>query len=127
MLCALCVSLLPLLRARRVSIALVLRGAGRGAAADPSRQRARNALVVAQTALTVVLVASSALMTRSLMRLEAVTPGFVSDDVAVARVLLPIAKYGSGAERAGFVQELLGAGARRARRARRRRPPTGCR
>ncbi len=105
-LCALCVSLLPLLRVRRVSIATVLRGAGRGLAADASRQRARNVLVVAQTALALVLVASSALMTRSLMRLEAVTPGFVADDVAVARVLLPLAKY-SGAARAGFVQEVL--------------------
>jgi putative ABC transport system permease protein len=106
-LCALCVSLLPLLRARRVSIALVLRAAGRGPGADASRPRARNALVVAQTALTLVLVASSGLMTRSLMRLEAVTPGFVPDDVAVARVLLPIAKYGTGAARAGFLQEVL--------------------
>ena len=106
-LCAICVSLLPLRRARRVSIALVLRTAGRGSAADPSRQRARNALVVAQTALALVLVASSGLMTRSLMRLEAVTPGFVSDDVAVARVLLPIAKYGTGTARARLLQETL--------------------
>ena len=103
-LCALCVSLLPLLRARRVSIALVLRGAGRGP--DAPRQRARNALVVAQTALALVLVASSGLMARSLMRLEAVTPGFVPDDVAVARVLLPIAKYDAAA-RASFIQEVL--------------------
>jgi predicted permease len=106
-LCAACVSLLPLLRARRVSIALVLRAAGRGSAADASRQRARDALVVAQTALALVLVASSGLMARSLMRLDAVRPGFVADDVAVARVLLPIAKYGTG-ERAGFVHEALG-------------------
>jgi predicted permease len=103
-LCAVCVSLLPLLRARRVSIALVLRGAGRGP--DAPRQRARNALVVAQTALALVLVASSGLMARSLVRLEAVTPGFVPDDVAVARVLLPLAKY-DAEERVAFLQELL--------------------
>ncbi|HET6231363.1 MAG TPA: ABC transporter permease [Longimicrobiaceae bacterium] len=107
-LCALCVSLLPLLRARRVPIALVLRGAGRGPATDALRSRARNALVVAQTALTLVLVASSGLMTRSLMQLEDVAPGFVPDGVAAARVLLPIAKYGSDAARAGFLQEVLG-------------------
>lgn len=105
--CALCVGLLPLLRARRVSIALVLRGAGRGPAADAPRPRARHALVVAQTALTLVLVASAGLMTRSLMRLENVTPGFVPDDVAMARVLLPIAKYGPGSARAAFMREVL--------------------
>jgi predicted permease len=106
-LCAICVSLLPLRRARRVSIALVLRTAGRGPAADPSRQHARSALVVTQTALALVLVASSGLMTRSLVRLQAETPGFVADDVAVARVLLPIAKYGTGTARASFLQETL--------------------
>jgi predicted permease len=106
-LCALCVSLLPLLRARRVEIATVLRGAGRGPAGDAGRQRARNALVVAQTAVALVLVASSGLMTRSLMRLNAVTPGFVAEDIAVSRVLLPLAKYGTGASRAAFMQEAL--------------------
>jgi predicted permease len=107
MLCALSVSLLPLLRARRVPIALVLRAAGRAAGADAPRQRARNGLVVAQTALALVLVASSGLMTRSLMRLEGVQPGFVPDDVAVTTVLLPLAKYGTGASRAGFMQDVL--------------------
>jgi predicted permease len=106
-LCALFVSLLPVLRARRVSIALVLRGAGRGPSADVSRQRARDALVVAQTALALVLVASSGLMARSLVRLERVQPGFVPNDVAVTRLVLPLAKYGTGYARASFVQELL--------------------
>ncbi|AHG89736.1 permease [Gemmatirosa kalamazoonensis] len=106
-LCALCVSLLPLLRARRVPIALVLRSAGRGTAADPSRQRARDALVVAQTALALVLVASSGLMARSVVRLERVQPGFVPDDVAVAHVLLPAAKYTTGPMRARFLRDAL--------------------
>ena len=105
-LCGCCVGLLPLLRARRVPVALVLRAAGRGPTSDVSPSRARNTLVVAQTALALVLVASSGLMTRSLMRLEAVTPGFVPEDVAMSRVLLPIAKYG-GATRASFLHEVL--------------------
>ncbi|AHG93715.1 permease (plasmid) [Gemmatirosa kalamazoonensis] len=105
-LCALCVSLLPVLRARRTPVALVLRAAGRGATADASRQRARNGLVVVQTAIALVLVASSGLMARSLMRLERVESGFVPDDVAVARLVVPIAKYNTGA-RARFLQELL--------------------
>jgi predicted permease len=107
-LCALSVGLLPLLRARRVPIALVLRGAGRGSGAGASRRRgARDGLVVAQTALALVLVASSGLMARSLMRLQDVRPGFVPNDVAVARVLLPLAKYGTGPSRAAFMQDVL--------------------
>ena len=93
--CAAFVSLLPLLRARRVSIAGVLRGGGPGSTGGRSRQRARNALVVGQTALALILLAASGLMTRSFMRLTQVKPGFDADNVVTARVLLPFATYGT--------------------------------
>ena len=56
-----------------------------------------NALVVAQIALAVVLVAASGLMTRSFLRLNAVRPGFDADHVVTSRVLLPYARYGPAA------------------------------
>jgi hypothetical protein len=105
--CAAFVSLLPLLRARRVSIAMVLRGGGPGATAGRSRQRARNALVVAQTALALVLVAASGLMTRSLMKLSRVKPGFDAENVATARVLLPFATYGTPTARMNLFGALV--------------------
>jgi len=102
---ALFVSVLPLLRARRVSIAQIIRGAGTGPAGGRSARRVRDALVVAQIALAVVLVAMSGLMTRSFLRLSQVRPGFDAAHVVTSRVLLPYARYG-GASRLGFFEAL---------------------
>jgi len=104
--CAIGVSVLPLLRARRVAIAQVLRGAGIGAMGR-TRQRARDALVIAQIALAFVLVASSGLMTRSFLRLSDVRPGFDTDHVVTSRVLLPFARYGTAALRLNFFGTLV--------------------
>jgi predicted permease len=104
--CALFVSVLPLLRARRVSIVQVLRRAGTGPAGGRAPQRVRNALVVAQIALAVVLVTLSGLMTRSLLRLHDVRPGFEADHVVTSRVLLPYARY-SGDVRLNFFQAMV--------------------
>jgi predicted permease len=105
--CALSVSVLPLLRARRVSTAQVLRSAGTGPAGGRSPRRVRDALVVAQIALAVVLVAVSGLMTRSLLRLNEVRPGFDAGHVVVSRVLLPFARYGGAASRLDFFEALV--------------------
>jgi putative ABC transport system permease protein len=104
--CALFVSVLPLLRARRVSIARILRSAGTGPADGRSPQRARDALVVAQIAVAVVLVALSGLMTRSFLRLNQVRPGFDAGHVVTSRVLLPYARYGGAASRLNFFEAL---------------------
>jgi putative ABC transport system permease protein len=104
--CALAVSLLPLLRARGASMPQVLRGAGFGPAGGRSHKEARDALVVAQIALGVVLVAASGLMARSFLRLNAVRPGFDSDHVITAGVLLPFARYGA-APRLSFYEALV--------------------
>ncbi|HEU4454696.1 MAG TPA: ABC transporter permease [Longimicrobium sp.] len=107
-LCALLVSVLPLLRARRVSIAQTLRSAsvGTGPAGGRSPRRVRDALVVAQIALAVVLVAVSGLMTRSFLRLLEVRPGFEADGVVTSRVLLPYARYGAAESRLNFFEAL---------------------
>jgi putative ABC transport system permease protein len=104
--CALAVSVLPLLRARGASLAQVLRGASAGGGGGRSHKEARDALVVAQIALGVVLVAASGLMTRSFLRLNAVRPGFDSDHVVTSSVLLPFARY-DGAARLNFFDALV--------------------
>lgn len=104
--CALAVSVLPLLRARGASVAQVFRGAGVGPAGGRSHKEARDALVVAQIALGVVLVAASGLMTRSFLRLHAVRPGFDPDHVVTSSVLLPFARY-DGASRVNFFDALV--------------------
>jgi predicted permease len=106
--CAFVVSVLPILRARRVSVAQVLRGAGMAPAAGHSSHITRDALVAAQIALALVLVASSGLMARSLFRLSQVRPGFDADHVVASSVLLPYARYGSAASRVDFYETLIG-------------------
>lgn len=105
--CALFVSGLPLLRAGRVSITQVLRRAGRGPADSRASRRTRNALVVSQIALAVVLVTSSGLMTRSLLRLVDVRPGFDATRVVTSRVLLSYTSYGSADARLSFFQSMV--------------------
>jgi len=93
--CAVVVSLIPVLRARRIPVAIVLREAGRGGMAGAARQRLRSALVVAQVALALILVAASGLLARSFARLRDVRPGFDPTGVIMARIVLPVATYKS--------------------------------
>ena len=106
-LCALLVSVLPLLRARRVSIAQVLRRVGSGQTGGSAPQRARNVLVVLQIALAVVLVTLAGLMTRSLLRLYDVHPGFEAEGVVTSRVLLPYTGYGTAEARLDFFESVV--------------------
>jgi putative ABC transport system permease protein len=92
-LCALVVGAIPMLRARRIPIAIVLREAGRAGTGHGTRQHTRNALVVAQVALGLVLVTASALFARSFMQLRHVEPGFRSDGIVTARLVLPTTTY----------------------------------
>lgn len=104
--CAVFVSIIPVLRARRVPIAMVLRGGGRGTTSGP-KQRARSILVIAQTALALVLVAASGLLARSFMHLQEVKPGFNPENVVLARVSLPAASYSSMTKRMQFFDALM--------------------
>ena len=105
--CAVFVSLVPVLRARRVPIALVLREAGRGSTAGGPRQWARSTLVVAQVALALVLVAVSGLLARSFARLRDVRPGFEPSGIVMARIALPERNYPSVASTLSFYDRLL--------------------
>jgi putative ABC transport system permease protein len=103
----LAVSVLPLLRTRRLPVAVVLKDAGRSATAGARRQRARSALVVAQVALALVLVAGSGLMARSFARLRDVRPGFDAERVLTLRVALPRATYRDAAAVTQLYDRLL--------------------
>ncbi len=68
--------LLPALRGSKVGVADHLRGGGRGATGGRGVARLRNALVSAEVALSLVLVASAGLFLRSLMSVRAQDAGF---------------------------------------------------
>ena len=105
--CAIVVSLVPVLRARRIPVAIVLREAGRSGMTGGARQRLRSALVVAQVALALILVAASGVLARSFARLRDVRPGFDATGVIMARIVLPVASYKSYASVIQFQNELL--------------------
>jgi len=61
----------------------------RGATASRERHRARNALVIAQVAIALVLLVSSGLMVRTFIALRDVDPGFRQpDDIQIARIAI---------------------------------------
>ena len=67
-----------------------LAGSARGSSTSRERQRTRNALVVVQVALAMVLLVASGLMIRTFVALLDVEPGFsAAADVQTARVWVP--------------------------------------
>jgi predicted lysophospholipase L1 biosynthesis ABC-type transport system permease subunit len=80
----------PLLRATADTLTERLRGAGRGTGGGG--QRLRGALVVAEVALSVLLVVGAALLMRSYARLSGVDPGFDAAHLLAARVQHPEAR-----------------------------------
>ncbi|MGD2120702.1 MAG: ABC transporter permease [Gemmatimonadota bacterium] len=71
---------MPSIRLWRTNLVGALKEGGRGFAAGRSRNRARNALVVGQTALALVLLVGSGLMIRSFLSLSRVNPGFTQPE-----------------------------------------------
>jgi predicted permease len=95
--------LVPALEATRADLQSTLREGGRGA----SRGRARGALVVAQVALSLVLLVGAGLMIRSFARLNRVDPGFDAGHVFTAKIGLPGSRYGEPAQEAAFARALM--------------------
>jgi putative ABC transport system permease protein len=70
-------------------------------------QRLRDALVICEVALAIVLLAGGALMIRSLQNLYHLDPGFRADHVLVAHTPLPEQKYKLFAQRSAFYDRVI--------------------
>lgn len=98
-------SLAPLAETRRTDLAGALRQSERAVSAGlPYRRRA--ALVVAQLALSVVLLVAAGLLVRAFLALARVDPGFSADGVLTFRLSLPWERFHSLEERQAFTAEL---------------------
>jgi predicted permease len=73
----------PALRSSRLDLATALKGAGGGVAGDAARQRLNQALVVAQVALSLLLLIGAGLFVRTLQKLKATDAGFNRENVVV--------------------------------------------
>ena len=90
---ALIFGLVPAIRYTRPNVLACLRHGGRSATDHPGRQRGRHLLVVAQTAMALVLLVGSGLLARSFARLMDADQGFVPRNVLTFRVALPPTTY----------------------------------
>jgi len=71
-------------------------------------KRLRSALVICETALSLLLVAAAGLLLRSFAQVLKVDPGFRADEVLTLRLALPDAIYSKPEQVRGFYNELLG-------------------
>jgi putative ABC transport system permease protein len=71
------------------------------------RLRARNLLVVTETALGVVVLVGAGLLLRSFVHLSQVPLGFKPDGVLTFRVVLPTARYRTEPQRTAFYGQLM--------------------
>jgi putative ABC transport system permease protein len=107
---AFCASLLaglaPSILSARVDLVSQLRGGARALAGTGSR-RGRRALVVAQVALAVTVVAAAGLLARSVLRLQSVDPGVAADRLLFASLEMPDLKYAGRERHTRFLDDLV--------------------
>jgi putative ABC transport system permease protein len=82
--------------------------AGSGGRASPGRRAKwlRDALIVTEVALTLVLLVTAGLLAANLNALHDVDPGFRSDRVLTARISLPAEQYAEPAQRVAFMSRM---------------------
>jgi predicted permease len=97
----------PAIRYTRPAVLTMLRHGGRSATDHPDRQRGRQLLVIAQTAMALVLLVGSGLLARSFARLIAIDQGFVPDNVMTFRVALPETAYPKPPDAQNFTMQLV--------------------
>lgn len=91
LLTGLLIGVLPAWRASRVNVQEALKDASRGSVG--SRDRLRSVLLVAEVALSLVLLIAAGLLLTSFARLQRVEPGFQPDGVFTAQLAIPPSRY----------------------------------
>ena len=95
---------LPALQASRTQATQAIKQAGeRGS----TRARGRAALVVAEIALTLVLLVGAGLLANSFLRLQRVDPGFRPEHATMAQLMIPLQRYPKSADQTRVYRRLL--------------------
>ena len=98
--------LAPALQVSRPDLNEALKAGGRSGGGAGAGGRLRSALVVAEVALALVLLAGAGLLVRSVVRLRAVDAGFDPSNLLTMNLTLPSARYRDGAAQAAFFERL---------------------
>lgn len=97
--------LAPAWHASRADLQRTLKETGRGS--TPGRAGLRHGLVIAEVALTFILLTGAGLLLRSFYGLLQVNPGFVADRVLTFRFIVPVSKYQTDEQQILFCHALL--------------------
>ena len=89
--------LVPALQSSKADLNETLKESGRSATGGVRRRMLGNSLVVAEVALSFVLLVGAGLMINSLLRLQRVNPGFRTDRILTMQISLPSGEVHSGA------------------------------
>ena len=99
-------ALAPIWQTSRVDVSESLRETGRTLGSSGRGTRIRNVLVVAEVALSLVLLITAALLTTSFIRLQSVQPGADPQNVLTARIALPPTRYSNSIALGAFIDIL---------------------
>ena len=99
--------LVPALQISRPDVQEAIRETGRGASGSRRQNRFRQALIVVEVAMSVVLLVGAGLLFRSFIRLQSVTPGFSSEQVLTARLTPAGPSYRTDADLAKFYNQVM--------------------
>ncbi|MCC6234465.1 MAG: ABC transporter permease [Verrucomicrobiales bacterium] len=97
----------PVCQAMKVDVNDALKDTVRGSTEGSRRHRARAFLVVAEVALSLVLLAGAGLLLRSFLKLNSVDPGFQPQGVLTADLAVPERKYPSPERQAALILDVL--------------------
>jgi putative ABC transport system permease protein len=98
--------LVPAIKASRIDLTQSLKEGSRSVAGGSS-QRLRSLIVVAEIALSLILLVGAGLLTRSFVRLTRVDPGFDAHNVLTMKMTIPRSKYKDGVASATFYRQLI--------------------
>jgi putative ABC transport system permease protein len=98
--------LAPALAATKLNLNVTLKAGGHTSQSAP-RQRVRNLLVIAEVALSLVLLMSTGLMLKSFAQMQRADLGFNPDRVLKVEIPLPQGKYPDAARQTAFFQQTL--------------------
>jgi predicted permease len=99
--------LVPALQASKPNLNEILKDSGRGTGDSRRNQRIRSTLIVAEFAMSLILLVGAGLFTKSFILVNRVDPGFDSRDTLAVSLSLPVRKYPQAQQRAGFYTALL--------------------
>jgi len=99
--------LAPAVQSGRSDVNRALKEGGRNAAGGQGRGRVRNVLVVAEIALSLVLLVGGSLMLKSFLLLQAVSPGVNPRNTLTMLINLPQRQYHDDAQVISFYENLL--------------------